>query len=166
MPKKATKSKKTKKNCSYDDPRSVFCRPSTWIVAVLMLALFVIYGISMYGFKALGKRTSLETAELATFEHIAKSYIREMDFEVGDQQVVKEATGYGVSDEDGVLYVTFDFAPYPNNGESFSGVEELNPRHGIIYFQWDAERNTYGHAYSYHDDADYHPDGTYVKINQ
>jgi hypothetical protein len=164
MPKKTIKPKKTKKSCVYDDPRSVFCRPSTWLVAVLALALFVIYGISMYGFKTLGKRTSLETAELRTFGHIAKTYIKDMEFEVSDQPTIKEATGYGVSDEDGVLYITFDFAVYPTSGTSYSSLEDLNPRHGIIYFQYDAERGTYGHAFSYHDDASYHPDGTYVKF--
>lgn len=164
MSKQAHKAKVNKKTQKYD-PKPILCHPSTWIAAVLLLALLVIYGVSIYGFKTIGQRTKLESAELATFGHLAKMYIKDMEFTVGDnnQPVIKQATGYGVSDEDGVLYITFDYAPYPEESSNFN-YEDLNMRHAIIYFQWDAERNTYGHAFGYYDDASYHPEGTYVKF--
>ena len=155
------KSKKTKY-----DPKYVLCHPSTWIAAALLLALLVIYGVSMYGFKSIEKRTELESAKLATFDHLARTYIEEMDFTVGEdnQQVIKKATGYGVSDEDGVFYIAFDFAPHPTHDVVISSFDDLNPRHAIIYFWRDDERNTYSHAFGYYDDASYHPSGTYVKL--
>lgn len=159
MAKKSTRNTKTKY-----DPRPVLCHPSTWLAAALLLALLVMYGVSMYGFKTLGQQTKLESAELATFSHIVKSYINDMEFTVNDSPTIKQATGYGVSDEDGVLYATFDFVPYVV--EDNNRVPQGDIRHGIIYFQWDPERSTYGHAFSYHDDASYHPEGTYVKFEQ
>ena len=162
MTKTASKPKKSKKQTKYD-PRPILCHPSTWIAAVLLLALLIIYGVSMYGFRTLEKKTKLESSELATFSHLVKSYINDMEFTSGDQPTIKQATGYGVSDEDDVLYVTFDFIPYAV--EDGNQIPQGDMRHGIIYFKWDPERNTYGHAFSYHDDASYHPEGTYIKFD-
>ena len=115
----------------------------------------------MYGFKTL-ESNNLDTAKLTVFDHIAKQYINDMEFTVADQPTIKQATGYGVSDEDGVFYITFDFAPY--SVEDNNRVTDGDLRHAIIYFWEDAERGTYSHAFSYHDDASYHPDGTYVEF--
>ena len=79
-----------------------------------------------------------------------------------NQPTTKTMTGYGVSDEDGVFYITFDFTPY--TVENYNRVPDGETRHAIIYFWKDNERGTYSHAFSYHDDASYHPDGAYVKI--
>ncbi len=155
--KKTTKSKKISKY----DSRSILCRPSTWIAAILALALLVVYGVSMYGFKTL-ESNNLNSAKLTVFDHITKQYINDMEFTVADQPTIKQATGYGVSDEDGVFYITFDFAPY--SVEDNNRVTDGDFRHAIIYFWKDAERGTYSHAFSYHDDASYHPDGTYIKF--
>lgn len=162
MTKKIAKNPKSKQAQSKYDPKSILCHPSTWIAAVLLCALLVIYGISMYGFKNIGKKTELESAELATFSHLAKMYVKDMEFDIDDQPTIKQATGYGVSDEDGVLYVTFDFIPY--TVENNNRIPQGDMRHGIMYFQWDPERGNYGHAFSYHDDASYHPEGTYVRF--
>ena len=164
MAKQASKSTKTKKQVAKYDPKPILCHPSTWIAAILLFALLVVYGVSMYGLKTLEQNTKLETAELATFSHIIKSYVNDMEFTSNDQPTIKQATGYGISDEDGVLYATFDFVPYIV--EDNNRIPQGDMRHGIIYFQWDPERNTYGHAFSYHDDASYHPEGTYVKFEQ
>lgn len=160
--KKPTISKKHQKY----DPRPILCHPSTWIAAILFLALLVMYGVSIYGFEALDTKTRLESAELATFEHIAKMYIKDMDFEVNDQPTIRQATGYGVSDEDNTLYISFDFAPYPTGKSINFNYDDIDFRHAIIYFQWDSERNTYGHAFGYYDDASYHPDGIYIKFDE
>lgn len=160
---KAKSSKATKKKNQKYDPGYILRHPSTWIAAILALALLVVYGLSMYALQNVKPMTKLESSEVAVFDHLAKSYIREMEFTTDfDKPTIKHATGYGVSDEDNVLYITFDFAAVPEN--THYSFDELEVRHGIIYFKWDAERKTYGHAYSYHDDADYHPDGTYVKF--
>ena len=160
MAKKASKNNKTKQ--SKYDPRFVLCHPSTWIAAVLGLALLVVYGLSMYGFGHIKTVNKLEASELAVFGHLATMYVKDMEFESNGQPTIKQATGYGVSDEDDVLYVTFDFVPYAV--ENNNRIPQGDIRHGIIYFQWDAERNTYGHAFGYYDDASYHPDGTYVRL--
>jgi hypothetical protein len=76
---------------------------------------------------------------------------------------VKEITGYGISDEDGVFYVTFDYTAY--NVEDPNNPVADEPKHAIMYFWKDEERGTYSHAFSYHDD-DYHPGGTYVKLEK
>lgn len=164
MPKKSTKTKaKTNKKLVKNEAKSILHHPSTWIAAVLLLALLVIYGLSMFGLNVAEKKTKLESAELATFGHIAEMYIKDMEFYTNyDQPTIKKATGYGVSDEDGALYITFDYATYPE--EHNYSYEDLDMRHAIIYFQRDDERNTYGHAFGYYDDASYHPDGTYVKL--
>lgn len=164
-----TTRKKEKCNCGCNCScgRSVFCRPTTWIIALLALVLLVISGLSLYGFESIDRKNSLQHAELATFPHLAKQYIREMDdFTVWDQQTIRQATGYGVSDEDGVLYITFDYALYPEEGTTNWSYDDLDFRHAILYFQYDAERNTFGHAFGYYDDASYHPDGTYVKFEE
>ena len=162
MKAKSKKSIKTRKSKTPQEEKSILRRPTTWVMATLLFLLLFVSGISLYGFKALGPSNKLEKAELAVFPHIAKMYIKDMEFTIGEQETIKQATGYGISDEDNVLYITFDFAPYPT--ERNYQMSELNMRHAIVYFQWDAERNTYGHAFSYHDDASYHPDGLYVKI--
>ena len=159
---KAKQSTKTKKAKTIAEEKSVLKRPTTWIMAALLFALLFIYGLSMYGFKVLEQKTKLESAELATFGHLAKMYIKDMEFDVNDQPTIKQATGYGISDEDGVLYVTFDFAPYTVEDNNIIPQGEM--RHAIIYFQKDTERGTYGHAFGYYDDASYHPEGTYVKF--
>lgn len=160
MFKKVAKSQKNQKN----NTKSPLCHPSTWLICALTLALLVVCGITAYGFKKLESKTQLESAKLEIFDHLVESYIRDMEFIVDyDQSAITQATGYGVSDEDGVFYITFDFAKYPTEDTTTSSFEELNPRHGIVYFQWDAEHNAYGHAFSYHDDS-YRPGGIYVKL--
>ena len=161
MAKKTGKSKKTTKY----DPKAALFHPSTWLVVLLTAALIAVCSVSAYGFTHIKPKTELDFAKLSVFDHLIESYTREMEFTTDyDKPAITQATGYGVSDENGVFYVTVDFAPYPSEGETLSAVDDLDFRHGIIYFQWDAERDTYGHAYSYHDDASYHPDGIYVKI--
>lgn len=125
--------------------------PSVGIIIVLAVALFASIVINVVSVTQLKANLALD--KVAIFDHLAKSYIREMDFQVNDQPAYTQITGYGVSDEDGVFYITFDFAVQSDEA----------PRHGIIYFQWDAEHGSYGHAFSYHDD-DYHPGGKYVKL--
>ena len=111
MAKKSSKTTKTQKQIPYD-PKPILRHPSTWIAAVLLFALLFIYGLSMYGLKHSATLTKLDSAELATFSHLAKMYIKDMEFDVNGQPTTKQATGYGVSDQDDVLYVTFDFVPY------------------------------------------------------
>ena len=153
--KKTTKTTKAKKETS------IFKRPTTWVIAVLIFTLVFVSGLSVYALKSKAASDRLEAAELEVFSHLAESYVREMEYEYQDQPTVKQITGYGISDEDGVLYVTFDYAPYT--------VEDNNRipgeiQHGIMYFWKDAERNTYSHAFSHHDDASYHPAGTYIRL--
>jgi len=160
MPKKISKSKKATKKVG---SCSKFCQPSTWLIAILAIAFMVVACIATYAAR-ISKPTALDLAKLETFDHISESYIRDMEFTSADQPTMKSITGYGVSDEDGVFYITFDFVPY--SVENNNRVPESEPRHAIIYFWKDAERGTYSHAFSYHDDANYHPNGTYVDLRK
>ncbi len=142
--------------------RNFVARPTAWITVILSLALIVLLVFSIVKIKSLESTSTLESAEVEVFEHLAGRYIDEMEFTVADKPTIKHMTGYGVSDEDGVLYITFDFATY--EAENYNRIPN-ETRHGILYFQKDTERGTYGHAFSYHDDASYHPDGVYVKLD-
>jgi len=162
MPKKVTKSKKiSKKTESCYCGKSFFCHPSSWLIAILAIVLIVISCVAVLSARA-SKLTTIDSAKLKTFDHIAESYIRDMEFTANDKMTEKEITGYGVSNEDGTFYITFDFVTYTSDG--YNRVYDPEIRHAIVYFQEDSERNTYGHAYSYHDDANYHPDGVYIKM--
>lgn len=159
MPKK--KPIKSKKTTKYDS-RHVLCHPSTWIAAVFALALLVIYGVSMYGFNNIEPKTKLDVARLEVFDHVIKENLSNKQI-TDAKPSVKEVTGYGISDEDGVFYVTFDYATYDIGEDQMPVFDDL--KHGIMYFWEDAEHNTFSNAFSYHDDY-YHPDGTYVEIDE
>lgn len=145
--------KKTKKT-KYD-PKYILCHPSTWIAAALLLALLVIYGVSMYGFKAIESKTGLESAKLAVVDDILRDYIEQ--YEIIDSGSYQQMTGYGISDEDNVFYVTFDYVRFDD--------ESRTVKHGIMYFWPSEEDGEYSRAFSYHDDY-YHPGGEYVKTNE
>lgn len=162
MAKKAqkTKSKKTASNTA-----SQGIRPSIGVILVLIIALIVTITISACTVQNLKYlKSDIASSQLEVFDHLADSYIREMEYTADDKPTIRTMTGYGVSDEDGVFYITFDFTPYTI--ENHNIVPEGNPRHAIMYFWEDAERGTYSHAFSYHDDASYHPEGVYVKIEE
>lgn len=144
--------KKVKKTAKYN-PCHILCHPSTWIAVVLLLALLVVYGVSMYGFRAIGPKTELEAAKLAVVDDVLRDYIER--YEVVDSGSYQQMTGYGISDEDNVFYVTFDYIRYDD--------ENHTVKHGIMYF-WPSEDGGYGRAFSYHDD-NYHPGGEYVKTS-
>lgn len=156
-----TKSKVTSKPKKYDS-KHVLCHPSTWIAAALALALLVIYGVSMYGFKHIESKSSLDIAKLEVFDDLVQKELDSTEIN-SEKPSVKEITGYGISDEDGVFYVTFDYTAY--NVEDPNNPVADKPKHAIMYFWKDEERGTYSHAFSYHDD-DYHPGGTYVKLEK
>ena len=129
-------------------------RPSVGIIMTLAVALIISIVINVVSIAQLKtNEANLASEKVAIFDHLAESYIRDMDFTVNEQPVYTKITGYGVSDENDVFYITFDFATEPTGA----------PRHGIIYFEWDAEHGSYGHAFSYHDD-DYHPGGIYYRL--
>ena len=163
MPKKTVKSKakaKQAKGNQISVPVGIIITLSVALIVAIVIAVCAIVQFKSFN-------NSLNQAKLETFDHIAEMYIKDMEFTTGNNQpTVKQATGYGVSDEDGVLYITFDFAPYPTGDAINFTSDDLDFRHAIVYFQWDPERSTYGHAFGYYDDASYHPDGTYVKFEE
>ena len=147
--------KKAKKSTESNyDYKYILCHPSTWIVVVLLLALLVVYGASMYGFRAIGPKTELEAAKLAVVDDVLRDYIER--YEVVDSGSYQQMTGYGISDEDNVFYVTFDYIRYDD--------ENHTVKHGIMYF-WPSEDGGYSRAFSYHDDY-YHPGGEYIKTGE
>ena len=165
MPKKTTKTTKksrTTKALKRPAEPSVLHRPTTWIMATLLLLVFVVCGISIYALKTVEPKTALSSAKLAVFDDLASEYIR--NFEVNSEKPsVNEVTGYGISDEDGVFYVTFDYAFYDVGEDQMPKYDSLH--HAIMYFWKDKERGTFSHAFSYHDD-DYHPGGDYTEVGE
>lgn len=136
------------------------CNPSTWLIGLLALALLVVCGVSVYGFKSIEQRNSIDARKIAVFDDMMQTYFYEAKLNAKSALEQKNVTGYGISDEDGVFYVTFDMAMY--DGESPANL--IDKKYGIMYFWPDKERGDYSHAYSYHDDASYHPGGIYVKL--
>lgn len=166
MPQRSSKSSKaktkksTKASCAYD-PHPILLRPSTWVIAILFLGVIVIGALGALSLARYehSLKTDLEVAELTVFDELASNFVQSMDI-IDGKSSFNVPTGYGISDEDGVFYITFDFTPYTLD-ENHAPINE-DTRHGIVYFWPDEERGGYSYAYSYHDDASYHPDGIYV----
>ena len=156
-----TKSKTTKRTSANSTQNGV--RPSFGIIVTLAIALVIAITVSVVSINQLKRfNNELSSEKLELFDHLATSYITDMEYTANEKPTMKQMTGYGVSNEDGVFYITFDFVPYDvvdNNR-----VPDGEVRHGIMYFWEDKDHNTYSHAFSYHDDASYHPDGTYVTM--
>ena len=161
-PKTKTKSTNQTKKANCYNSKHVLCRPSTWIAAILALALLVIYGVSMYGLKHVDTKSDLDVAKLELFDELIQESLNTVKVN-NEKPSVNNVTGYGISDEDGVFYVTFDYTTY--NVEDPNNPVADEPKHAIMYFWKDEERGTYSHAFSYHDD-NYHPGGTYVKLEK
>ncbi len=161
MAKKNTKPKSKKTTSVSKGSQGI--RPSIGVILVLIIALIVTITISVCTIQNLKSINSgITSSKLEVFDHLADSYIHDMEYTVGEdnQPTIKEMTGYGVSNEDGAFYITFDFAPATQDLASGEA------RHAIVYFWKDAEHGTYSHAYSYHDDASYHPEGIYVRVEE
>lgn len=167
MPKTAAKPKKKSKKviCKYE---SSGVKTSFGIILTLFIALVVAIVISVSAIQALKTNDSaLSKAKLETFDHIASAFIQGNDITDNDIDEMYQMTGYGISDEDGVFYITFDFADPATADISVAedgAITINNARHGIVYF-WpsDTSISDYSRAYSYHDD-DYHPGGIYVRL--
>lgn len=159
MAKKSTKKAKSsaKKTAAAKKCESCGKGGCGWIVSLaLFIALIAVTGIGAGKIMKMERNYKAETklaeAKLQIVDDLMESYIRE--YEIVESGSVREVTGYGISDEDDVFYITFDFIR--------NDTTELKVEHGIMYF-WPSEYGGYSHAYSYHDD-DYHPGGEYVKI--
>ncbi len=148
------------KTAKVKSPASSFINNShaPWIIGLLFIALIVVTTLGAISIKKLESeaRTDLDIARLAVFDDIAAEFIRNQD--IRSDKTVQEMTGYGISDEDGVFYITFNYYTF-NDDDSVN----LVAHPAIIYFWKDAERGTYSHAFSYPDDPSYHPDGIYVE---
>ncbi len=168
MPSKTTKAKKSN-SCKNTQNiyKSAFCHPSTWLIVILAIALVAVCGVAASGFQTLGSSSRIDSAKLAVFNDLAETYIRENDVTDNGISENYQMTGYGISDEDGVFYITFDFAdPDTANvtADENGNLVIENARHGVMYF-WSSNDSTsnYSHAFSYHDDT-YHPSGEYYKL--
>ena len=145
------------KTAKVKSPASSFIKNShaPWIIGLLFIALIVVTTLGAISIKKLESeaRTDLDIARLAVFDDIAAEFIRNQD--IRSEKTFQDMTGYGISDEDGAFYITFNYY--------LAGDDTLSAHPAIIYFWKDAERGTYSHAFSYPDDPSYHPDGIYVE---
>lgn len=152
--KKASKIKTTKNAVKHISSHS------TWIIGLLLVTLLIVTVLGTIGVKHLqaNSRTKLDVARLEVFDDVAKTFIESQEIRA-DQDTVQEVTGYGISNEDGVFYITFNYYVFSESGE------EPVAHPAIVYFWKDEERGTYSHAFSYHDDSpSYHPEGIYVDL--
>ena len=156
MPKKKLKSKAKSKQSNGGQPNV-----SVGIIITLTIALIVTISLAVCAVAQIKSyNNELSIAKFKTFDHLISEYMR--DVKINDsKETLNEVTGYGVSNEDGVFYATFDYVTYDLDEDHMPQFGDL--KHGIIYFWEDAENNTYSHAFSYHDDY-YHPGGVYVEI--
>ena len=130
-------------------------RPSIGIIITLAVALIISIILNVVSVTQVKiDNSSFAAKKLEVFDDIVESYIRDMDVQVNGENPSKQITGYGVSDENDVFYITFDFVLDPMQGT----------HHGILYIEWDAEHGSFGHAYAYYEDESYHPDGTYYQM--
>ena len=174
MPKKSksqiTKKSTTPKKKGTTDRGTSGIKPSFGIIATLLIALFISVTIGVAAVSKLNSATSsLDRAKLAVFDDLAKAYIQDTDVTDNNISEYYQMTGYGISDEDGVFYFTFNFVDPATEDVTIDEngvITAENLRHGIMYFWEDSKRpGHYSHAYSYHDD-DYHPTGIYHRIEQ
>ncbi|MBR3253910.1 hypothetical protein IKF86_01545 [Candidatus Saccharibacteria bacterium] len=156
MPKKNAKSKSKSK-------QSAVGQPSVSVGIIITLAISLIVAI-VFAVCAIAQiksyNSGLTAAKLEVFDHLVTEYVHDMEVS-NEKATLNEITGYGVSDEDGVFYATFDYATYDLDENRMPQFDDI--KHGIVYFWKDAERGTYSHAFSYHDDY-YHPGGTYIEV--
>ena len=107
-----------------------------------------------------GEITEMENKKLQVFDDIASSYIMEQDLTENGVNEWYQMTGYGISDEDDVFYITFQYTDYSGCGGANC---DARAQYGVMYF-WpsDSSMTKYSHAYSYHAEP-YHPGGEYVE---
>ena len=133
------------------------------MLGIVALTTILVFGfLQIRGIKMIGE---MDQAKLKIVDSLLEDYVYEHEISEGGSS--QQMTGYGISDEDGVFYVTFDFIRHSELPKEFTenfDLSEVPVHHGIMYF-WPSEHGGYSHAYSYHDD-DYHPGGEYVKINR
>ena len=158
MPKKQVKKTSANKKCND-------CKTMAWINVVLSVILLCGAGFSIWKILSLESQvpSNIEAAKLEIVDDVLESYFNEFDLVEGGS--INQVTGYGISDEDGVFYVTFDFIrhdDFPDDAKETSDLSSVPIRHGIMYF-WPSEHGGFSHAYSYHDD-DYRPGGEYVRL--
>ena len=148
-----TKTKKTKTKKSKSS-RTVAPGPShafdldRFKNMVIIALIAVIVGVtSAFGWSFMELRRNSITAKqrtyLAVFDELAENFIRNQDISANGHTVAG-MTGYGVSDEDGAFYISFQFTVVDDEGNL---VDDL--RNAKVYFWPDEERGGYSYAYSY-----------------
>ena len=160
--------KKTKKTTKKVQTKKLpwltsFLSGAAVMLGIVVLTTVLVFGIlQVRGLKMIGE---MDQAKLEITDNLLESYFNELDLVEGGS--VNKMTGYGISDEDGVFYVTFDYIRHDEFPEDYKETFDLSGvpiRHGIMYF-WPSENGGYSYAYSYHDDY-YHPGGEYVRLDQ
>lgn len=159
MPTKTNKKRTTKAKSSAKTQVSEYgCNPLVWTIAGLFLALICVSFAACVEVKNIKREAvdNLQKEKVEVFDELAQSFINELEF--SEHKTTQQITGYGVSSEDGVFYITFSYYDLEEN----PSIEESSQKYGVIYFWKDEEHGGYSHAFSYHDE-DYHPEGRYVE---
>lgn len=139
------------------------------LVAVVVLIILLIMSLI---FNSLllreNKREAINDAmvenKLSVFDDLAREYIMKSDLTDNGVKEYYQMTGYGISDEDDVFYITFSYADYTGCGDIAKC--KVEPKYGVMYF-WPADNGVteYSHAYSYHN-SPYHPGGKYISVEK
>ncbi len=132
------------------------------ILAVSLFCNFVFLIFSLF----CNNLSTIEQNKLAVFDDLAFSYINEIDLNEDNPNDFYQMTGYGISNEDNVFYITFKIFDYTNCANE---TDEPDIQYGVVYF-WPSNSQSpysntisYSHAYSYHSEP-YHPEGEYVSL--
>lgn len=125
----------------------------TFVLLIMSLAMTIKLG------KVCDVDNNLARHKVDVFEDVASELIAELD--AGDNNTQRTMTGYGISDEDDVLYVTFSYREY-GDATMVEDVDLYPEKYGVLYFWKDKETGNYSHAYSYHNEP-YHPGGEYYE---
>ena len=140
------------------DKKGSFNKTIAWIIA---LGILLVVSVAMNVVLLMGcGRIGIENKKLQVFDDLAFNYIMEHDLTDNGGSELYQMTGYGISDEDDVFYVTFKYADY---SECESADCDVETQYGVMYFWPGDDGGTgYSHAYSYHSEP-YHPEGEYVE---
>ena len=125
----------------------------TFILLIVSLAMVIKLS------KVCDVDNDLARHKVDVFEDVAGYLITEL--EPGESNMHRTMTGYGISNEDDTLYVTFSYREY-GDATMVEDVSAYPEKYGVIYFWKDEKTGGYSHAFSYHSEP-YHPEGEYYE---
>lgn len=151
MVKKNSKSKKSHEKS----------RHRGFFITTIILSVFLVFSLALNGLMLWRDSAGIEARKADVFDNLAFNYVANLDLTDNSIKEAYTMTGYGISDEDNVFYITFKYADYSKCVDVDC---DIDVKYGVIYY-WPSEHGPtgYSNAYSYHTEP-YHPGGEYVEF--